>query len=124
MTWPEEATMSEGKQCLPRDVTEVDVSRSSGRTCLMLMCSVVVSMVKTRNEFQLSAYMMLVGNFATAVCCAEVLFQPSFFHVSRSVPRNRTLHRLSASSRDLLTPHLWTAVCISQAKECFTSSMY
>ena len=73
--------MSEGKQCLPRDVTEVDVSRSSGRTCLMLMCSVVVSMVKTRNEFQLSAYMMLVGNFATAVCCAEVLFQPSFLHV-------------------------------------------
>ena len=37
-----------------------------------------IAMVKTRNECQLSAYMLFVGNFATAVCCAEVLFQPSF----------------------------------------------
>ena len=31
------------------------------------------------NEFQLSAYMLFVGNFAIAVCCAEVLLQPCFF---------------------------------------------
>ena len=38
MTWPEDGTMSEGKQRLQRDVTEVDVSkRSAGRTCLMFV---------------------------------------------------------------------------------------
>ena len=39
-------------------------------------------MVKTRNECQLSANMLLLGKFATVVCCAEVLFHPSFFHVA------------------------------------------
>ena len=33
-------------------------------------------MVKTRNECQLSAYMLLLGKFYVVVCCAEVLFQP------------------------------------------------
>ena len=38
MTWAEDATMSEGKQCLQRDVTEADVTRrGAGRTCLMLV---------------------------------------------------------------------------------------
>ena len=38
MTWMEDATMNEGKQCLQRDVTEADVSRSgAGRTCLMFV---------------------------------------------------------------------------------------
>ena len=70
--------------------------------------------------------LLLLGKFAIVVCCAEVLFQPSFLHVvwmlhagwSHGTYRNLTLHRLSAHSRDLLTPHLWTAVCIGQAKEC------
>ena len=36
MTWVEDATINEDKQCLQRDVTEVDVSRrGAGRTCLM-----------------------------------------------------------------------------------------
>ena len=36
MTWVEDATKSEDKQRLQRDVTGVDVSRKgSGRTCLM-----------------------------------------------------------------------------------------
>ena len=37
---------------------------------------------------------------------------------ARCVSRDVTLHRLSAYSRDSLTPHLSTAVCIIQAKEC------
>ena len=79
--------------------------------------------------------------FATAVCCAGVLFQPSFSlsrstrclwntrhptrwlwyglgNGARCVSRNVTLHRLSAHSWDSLTPHLSTAVCINRAKEC------
>ena len=43
-----------------------------------------IATVKTRNECQLSAYMLLLGNLAAAVCCAEVLFQSSFL-VSLSV---------------------------------------
>ena len=38
MTWVEYATKNEDKQCLRRDVTEVDVSRrGAGRTCLMFV---------------------------------------------------------------------------------------
>ena len=38
MTWTEETTMNEDKQCVQRDVTEVDVSRrGAGRTCLMFI---------------------------------------------------------------------------------------
>ena len=38
MTWTEDTTMNEDKQCLQRDVTEVDVSRrGAGRTCLMFV---------------------------------------------------------------------------------------
>ena len=73
-----------------------------------------IAMVKTGNECQLSAYKMFVGNLATAVCCAEVLFQPSFLCVTqrvawcvasgvaaRNVPSNLALQRLSAYSQDL-----------------------
>ena len=39
MTWVEDATKYEDKQCLQRDVTEVDISRrGAGRTCLMFYC--------------------------------------------------------------------------------------
>ena len=87
MTWPEDGTMSEGKQRLQRDVTELDVSRrGAGRTCLMFVAVLrrddeYIVMVKTGNECQFAAYVL-----------------------SRSVPWNRTLHRLSAYSRDLLIP--------------------
>ena len=43
MTWVEDATKYEDKQCLQRDVTEVDVSRrGAGRTCLMLIVTRMV----------------------------------------------------------------------------------
>ena len=43
MTWVEDATKYEDKQCLQRDVTEVDVSRrSAGRTFLMFIVTRVV----------------------------------------------------------------------------------
>ena len=36
-----------------------------------------IAMIKTGNECQLQGY-MLHGKLAFVVCCAEVLFQPSF----------------------------------------------
>ena len=43
MTWVEDATKYEDKQCLQRDVTEVDVlRRGAGRTCLMFVVTRVV----------------------------------------------------------------------------------
>ena len=43
MTYVEDATKYEDKQCLQRDVTEVDVSkRTAGRTCLMFVVTRVV----------------------------------------------------------------------------------
>ena len=43
MTWVEDATKYEDKQCLQRDVTEVYVSRrGAGRTCLMFIVTRVV----------------------------------------------------------------------------------
>ena len=39
------------------------------------------AMVKTGNQCQLSAFILLLGTCAIAVCCAEVLFQPSFLPV-------------------------------------------
>ena len=43
MTCAEDATKYEDKQCLQRDVTDVDVSRrGAGRTCLMFIVTRVV----------------------------------------------------------------------------------
>ena len=43
MTWVEDATKYEDKQCLQRDVTEVDVSRRGAeRTCLKFFVTRVV----------------------------------------------------------------------------------
>ena len=44
-----------------------------------------IAMVKTGNECQLSAYMLLLGNLATSVCCSEVPFEPSFLCVTQRV---------------------------------------
>ena len=51
----------------------------------------------------LSACMFFVGTLATDVCCAEVLFKPSFLHAERSTKRTTEPDTLGASSRDLLT---------------------
>ena len=43
MLWVEDATKNEDKQCLQRDVSEVDVSRrGAGRTCLMFVVTRVM----------------------------------------------------------------------------------
>ena len=39
--------------------------------------TVYIAMTKTRNECELQGY-MLHGKLAIVVCCAEMLFQPSF----------------------------------------------
>ena len=49
--------------------------------CVPMSYDQYLAMVKTGNECQVSAYMLLLGKFATVVCCAEVLFGPSFLHV-------------------------------------------
>ena len=54
--------------------------------CVRTSYDEYIAMVKTRNECQLSAYMLLRGNLAAAICCAEVLFQPSFLHVVNMLP--------------------------------------
>ena len=53
--------------------------------CVLTSYDEYIAMVKTGNECQLAAYMLLLGNFASAVCCAEVLFQPSFLCVTQRV---------------------------------------
>ena len=102
MTWVEDATKYEDKQCLQRDVTEVDVSkRGAGRTCLMFIvtpvedetskalvvvwvgngerawCNQYVAMVKIGNECLLGNYMSTRGklpwqSFARKCCSNQV----------------------------------------------------
>ena len=49
MTWVEDATEYEDKQCRRRDVTEVDISRRvAGRTCLMFIVTRVVQRILLR----------------------------------------------------------------------------
>ena len=65
MTWVEDATMSEGKQCLQQDVTEVDVSRrGAGRTCL-ICCVLMGTLQRSRLEANVSFQPM---------CCCSVCF--------------------------------------------------
>ena len=92
-TWTEDATMNEGKQCLRRhELSLKSMSRGGcGKNMLDVRCVLTsydeyVAMVKTRNECQLSDNMLFVGNLATAVCCAEVLFQPSFLVSLNALP--------------------------------------
>ena len=76
--------MNEGKQCLQRDVTGSRCLEEGCGKIMLDVCCVLTSydeyiaMVKTGNECQPSAYMLLLGEFSTVVCCAEVLFQTSF----------------------------------------------
>ena len=117
-----DAVMSEGKQCLQRDVTEVDVSRrGAGITCLMFVgvhtpYDEYIAMVKTETNVSSQTTcclsVTLLRRSVARKCCSS---QVSLCHSTRclvccrrngarSVPRNLTRHRLSACSRDLLTP--------------------
>ena len=44
-----------------------------------------IAMVKTGNECQVSAYMLLLGNLATAVCCAGSVVPAKFPCVTQRV---------------------------------------
>ena len=125
MTWVEDATKNEDKQCLQRDVTEVDVSRrSAGRTCLMLCCiprGTTSTYQWSRLETKLTDYMSSHGKncygglLRGSVVPAEFLFvllntssvvdETSNALVvvwsgngARCVSRDVTLHRLSGYS--------------------------
>ena len=85
---------------------------------------VYIAMVKTGNECQLSANMLLLGNLATAVFCVDALFQPSFSVSLNALPgvlhaewsTKRTTEPDTAQAERVLTrlvdTHLWIAVCI------------
>ena len=142
MTWVEDATKYEDKQCLQRYVTEVDVSRrGAGRTCLMFIVTEYVAMVKTGNECLLGNYMSSRGKNCYGILLRGSVVPTKFLLVllntlpvedetsnalvvvwvgngARCVSRDVTLHRLSAYSCDSLTLHLSTAVWIIQEKEC------
>ena len=82
MTWTDDASMNEDKPCLQRDVTEVDVSRC--RKNMLDVCydptlyDEYRAMVERGNEYQGKATCRYTVTFVTAVCYAEVLFQPVF----------------------------------------------
>ena len=75
-----------------------------------------IAIVKTGNECQLSAYMVLLGKFSTLMPLTRCLQScaPERTTDLDTAQAERVLIRLV----DLMTPHLWTAVCISQAEEC------
>ena len=85
-TWMEDTTMSEDKQCLQRDITEVYVSRrGAGRTCLMFVVKSrrmmsTLPWSKPRNECQYGLHVVTRQPLPHGVCYAEVLFQPSFYY--------------------------------------------
>ena len=95
-------------------------------------------MIRTGKECQLSAFMLLLGKFAAVVCCAEVLFQPSFIVSLNALPgvlhaewsTERTTEPDTAQTERVLTRLVDTAsldsrlhqVCISQAKGCLSTT--
>ena len=105
------------------------MSRGGCRKNMLDVCCVpksydeYVAMIRTANECQLSAYMLLLGTFATVVCCAEELFQPSFLHVVSTLhaewSTERTTEPDTAQTERVLTRLVDTAsriaVCIRSA---------
>ena len=93
--------------------------------CFLASYDEYIAMVNTENECQRAAYMLLLGKYPIAVCCAEVLFQPSFlpvvgtWHAEWST--ERTTARDIAQTERVLTRLVDTASLDSrsQAKECF-----
>ena len=126
MNWVEDATKYEDKQCLQRDVTEVDVSRrSAGRTCLMFIVTPVVQRVHSNGQDRkrmsvgklhvVTRQELLWQSVARKCCSSQVPFVLLntlgvedettnalvvvwFGNGARCVSRDVTLHRLSAYS--------------------------
>ena len=116
---------------------EEHVGRTFDVCCVGTSYDECIAMVTIGFEFQLSACVLMLGEFATVVCCAEVLFQPSFLNVVSTLhaewSTERTTEPDTAQTGRVLTRLVDTAslgsrlhqVCISQAKECLsTTSMY
>ena len=94
MTWVEDATINEDKQCLQRDVTEVDVSRrGAGRKNMLDVCcdptfyDEYSAMVKAGNECQLTVYMSLHGNICYGGLLRGSVVPARFLHVSLNTLR-------------------------------------
>ena len=138
MTWPEDATTSEDKQCLQRDVTEVDVSRrGGGRTCLMFdvfLRRMMSTLQRSRPETNVSSQptccctvSSLLWSVARRCCSSQVSLMLLIRCLQSCVTEHITEPNTAQTERvltrlvDLMTPHLWTAVCISQAKECLST---
>ena len=88
MTWVEDSTMSEGKQCLQRDVSEAHVSRrGAGRTCLMfvvflrrMMSTLQRSRLETNVSFKRTcccSVSLLLWSVARKCCSSQVSFMSS-----------------------------------------------
>ena len=112
-----------------------DLSSFAGRTCLMFVVFLRRMMstwqwsrpdtsVGSQTTFCLSITLLLQS--VARKCCSS---QGSLCHSTRclvccvrngarSVPRNLTRHRLERVLTRFVDTHPWTAVCISQAKEC------
>ena len=77
------------------------------------------------HECQRSAHLLLLGKFATVVCCAEVLFQPSFFLVFSVLHAEWSMERTTepdtAQTERKLTRLVGTASLDSRLHQ---SSMY
>ena len=107
-TWPEDVTMSEGKQSFQRDVTEADVSRrGAGRTCLMLVVflrRLMSTLQRSRPEtsvglqFSCCCSVSLLQWSAARKCCSSQVSFMSLVRFMQSGARNMPLHRLSAYS--------------------------
>ena len=138
--------MSEDKQCLQRDITEVYVSRrGAGRTCLMFVVKSrrmmsTLQWSRPRNECRRGLHVVTRQPLLHGVCYAEVLFQPSFYsgrahdclqnvrHQTRwlwyGMERSTTwiTERDTAQTETeriltrLVTAHSWIAVCIKSKR--------
>ena len=142
MTWMEDATMNEGKQCLQRDVTEADVSRSgAGRTCLMfvflhvMMSTLEWSRLETNVSSQPTCCCSVTlphRSVARKCCSSQVSFAPrnvlpGVLHPERSTMR--TTEPDTAQTERVLTRLVDTRIsgqpsASVQANEWFTTSMY
>ena len=87
-----------------------------------------MAMVKTGPNVTFH-YRLLLGKFVVAVCCAEVLFQPSFFHVEsrrvfQSCVTERTTEPNTAQTERVLTRLVEPMTPHSSKKSASTPSVY
>ena len=106
----------------------------AGRTCLMfvvfqrrMMSTLQWSRPETNVSFQPAcccAVTLLMRSVARKCCSSQVSFMSLTCCLQSCVterttePNTAQTERVLTSPVDPMTPHLWTAVCISQAKEC------